>query len=212
MWKQIIGSSNVYRSYKHEAFPDYPKYEVVNCTNKEVFVAALDNIKTGKGELIISVLENFLCDVVKGLSNPEEMNAALDETIKEYLTMVKVVAEKRPEVKIALAQLTLKPRHQWFMDCHEAFCKDLGEGIRVMNRSNVGRIDGPIKMSQLFEQDGVHFTPSSGKVFINTLLFNADAFFNAEVINLDDEMETGENRLEEESDAEKMKQKKDSLY
>ena len=110
MWKQIIGSSNVYRSYKHEAFPDYPKYEVVNCTNKEVFVAALDNIKTGKGELIISVLENFLCDAVKGLSNPEEMNAALDEMIKEYLTMVKVVAVRRPEVKIALAQLILRPR------------------------------------------------------------------------------------------------------
>jgi hypothetical protein len=94
------------------------------------------------------------------------------------------------------------------MNCHEAFCKDLGEGIRVMNRSNVGKIDGPIKMSQPFEQDRVHFTPSSGKVFINTLLFNADAFFNAEIINLDEEMETDKNRLEEESVAEKMKQKK----
>ena len=169
---------------------------------------ALDSIKTGKGERIISVLKHFLCDAVKGLSNPEEKNAALDETIKEYLTMVKVVAVRRPVVKIALAQLILRPRHQWFMDCHEAFCKDLGEGIRVMNKSNVGKIDGPLKMSQLFKQDGVHFTPSSGKVFINTLLFNADAFFNAEVINLDEDMETDKNRFEEESDAEKMKQKK----
>ena len=205
MWKQFIGSSNIYRSYDHNDFPDFPKFEIVNCTNKEVFATALDNIKPGKGELIISVLENFLCDAVRDLSNPDEMNAALDETIKEYLTMVKVVAEKRPDVRIALAQLTLRPRHQWFMDCHEAFCKDLGEGIRVMDKRNVGKLDGPIKMSQVFESDGVHLTPASQKVFINTLLFNADAFFNAEVINLEEEMITNDIRMEEEIDTEKKK-------
>jgi hypothetical protein len=94
------------------------------------------------------------------------------------------------------------------MDCHEAFCKDLGEGIRIMNKRNVGKIDGPIKMSQVFESDGVHLTPASRKVFINTLLFNADAFFNAEVINLEEEMITNDIRMEEEIDTEKTKEKK----
>ena len=56
-----------------------------------------------------------------------------------------------------------------------------------MDLGNVGKIDAPIKMSQIFEQDGVHLTPTSGRVFVNALLYNADAFFSAEIVNLGDE-------------------------
>ena len=200
MWRQLIGSSNVYRVYEHDSFKDYPEYEMVKCTKKEVFKTALDNLKEGKGEIIISVLENFLCDEVKGITDPSAMNDALEKIIKEYLALVKDAAEKRPDVKFALTQITLRPLHQWYMDCHDAFCKNLGEGVRLMDKMNVGRIDGPIKMSQVFEKDGVHFTPSSGKVFVNTILYNADAYFNTEVVELNEDMEESAMEVEEERD------------
>ena len=192
MWRQLIGSSNVYRVYKHESFKDYPAYEMVNCTKKEVFKAALDNLNEGNGEVIISVLENFLCDEVKGITDPGEMNDALEKTIKEYLALIKDVACKRPDVKFALTQITLRPLHQWYTDCHDTLCKELGTGIRMMDKLNVGKIDGPIKMSQVFEKDGVHLTPSSGKVFVNTILYNAGAFLNTEVVELNEDMEVEE--------------------
>ena len=196
MLRQLIGSSNVYRTYKHEDFSEYPKYQMVNCTSKEVFMAALDNIGDGKGEVIISVLENILCDSVKEITDPEGMDAVLEGAIKEYLTLIKGAAAKRPEVKFALAQPSLRPLHKWFTEGHDAFCRKLGEGIRTMDRQNVGKIDGPIKMSQTFENDGVHLTVSAGKVFVNALLYNADAFFNTDVINLEEEMEVDGARTE----------------
>jgi hypothetical protein len=103
------------------------------------------------------------------------MNDALEKMIKEYLALVKDVTEKRPDVKFALTQITLRPLHQWYMDCHDAFCKELGEGVRMMD-----------------------FTPSSGKVFVNPILYNADAFFNTEVVELNEEMEVS--TTEEERD------------
>ena len=197
MLRTLIGSSNVHRTYKHGEFPDYPQFKLVKCTKKEVFAIALDEVGKEKGEVIISVIENFLCDAVRDLEDPEAKNTALEKTIQDYLGMVRMAAIERPEVKFALAQPTLRPLHQWFTKGHEAFCKKIAEGIRIMDLGNVGKIDAPIKMSQIFEQDGVHLTPTSGRVYVNALLYNADAFFSAEIVNLgDDGMDEGEDMNE----------------
>jgi hypothetical protein len=171
---------------------------MINCTSKEVFVAALDNIEEGKGEVIVSVLENLLCDAVKTLTDPEAINTALEGAIKKYLTTIAEAADKRPNVKFALAQPILRPAHNWFMEGYEVFCRKLREGIRMMDKRNVGKIDVSIRMSQVFESDGIHLTESAGKVFVNTLLFNADALFNAEVVDLEEEMECGGSQEEKE--------------
>jgi hypothetical protein len=123
MIRQFIGSSNVYRNYKHCDFPDYPNYKTVNCTSREVFLVALDNIGSGNGEVIIGVLENFLCNSVKDMQDPEEMNTALEKTINDYLETVKYAAIKMPNIKFALAQPTLRPAYKWYTECHETFCK-----------------------------------------------------------------------------------------
>ena len=68
-----------------------------------------------------------------------------------------------------------------------------------MDRPNVGRIEAPIKMSQVFEKDGIHFTESSGKVYVNALLYNADSFFTAEIINLEEEIERSNTQKEDET-------------
>jgi hypothetical protein len=196
MIRLLIGSSNVYRHYNHNDFSEYPKFKMVNCTSSEVFAAALDGIGEGKGQVIISVIENLLCDAVKDITDPEKLNNSLESAIKSYLNVVKEVAIKRPEIKFALAQPTLRPFHHWFTEGHNAFCTKIGEGIRIMDCRNVSKIEAPIKMSQVFETDGVHLTPSSGKVFVNALLYNADALFNAEVIDLDQQ----ESESEEETD------------
>ena len=208
MIRTLIGSSNVYRHYKPDEFKEYNDYKMVKCTKKETFVAVLDDIEKGKGEVVISVVENLLCDAIGGNTDPEAMNQILEEEIKTFLSIIKDVATKRQDLKIAVAQPTLRPLHQWFTDSHEAFCKKIAEGIRQMDLRNVGKIDGPIKMSQVFEEDGVHLTPCSGKVFVNTILYNADAFFTAELIDLEEEMEI--DRMDG-GEKEKVDEKKEQL-
>ena len=187
MLRLLIGSSNVYRNYSHGDFEEYQKYKMVKCTNREVFATALDSIDEGKGKVIISVVENLLCDAVKDITEPEAMNSALEAAIKGYLAMVKEIAIKKPGVSFALAQPTLRPAHHWFTEGYDAFGVKIGEGIRLMNCHNVSKIEGPIKMSQIFETDGVHLTETSGKVFVNALLYHAEALFTAEVIDLENE-------------------------
>ena len=116
------------------------------------------------------------------------MNEALEKSIQGYLKQVEEVAKKNPDVKFALVQPTLRPLHTWYTENHEAFCKRIGEGIGAMGSMNIEKIDALIQVTQEFESDGVHLNPMSGKLFVNTILFNSDAFFNAQIINLDEEM------------------------
>jgi hypothetical protein len=44
-------------------------------------------------------------------------------------------------------------------------------------------------MSQVFEKEGIHFTESSGKLYVNALQVSADSFFTTEIINLEEEIE-----------------------
>ena len=89
----IIGSSNVSRFY-----PDVdPKWredmKFVKCTKIEVFKAILDD--TNAEKIIISVVENFLADAVEVLlvKGKEEVEKAIDVTMKEYLEIVQVAAD-----------------------------------------------------------------------------------------------------------------------
>jgi hypothetical protein len=68
MIRQFIGSSNVYRTYKHCDFAEYHPYKMMNCTSKEVFAVALNNIAIRKSKIIIAVVENFLCEAIKKTS------------------------------------------------------------------------------------------------------------------------------------------------
>jgi hypothetical protein len=70
MLRTIIGSSNVSRYYKPELFEGYSPFIMNNCTNQQVFDVKLDEIKASKGQVKISVIENILCDLVKGLVDP----------------------------------------------------------------------------------------------------------------------------------------------
>ena len=188
MLRTIIGSSNVYRFYQAEKFEGYRPYEMKKCTNQQVFDVAMNDIKEGKGQVIISVIENLLCDAVRDIEDPKLMNEALENSIQGYLRQIDEVAKKNPNVKFAIVQPTLRPLHPWFTENHEAFCRRIGEGIGTMGNMNVGKVEALIQVTQEFEADGVHLNPMSGNLFVNTILYNSDAFFNAQVINLDDEM------------------------
>jgi hypothetical protein len=69
MNRLLIGSSNVIRTYCAEKFKGYPPYKAIKCTRIEVYKVLMDDIKNEK-EVIIAVIENFLCDAGKSIQSP----------------------------------------------------------------------------------------------------------------------------------------------
>ena len=79
MLKLFIGSSNIYRFYKPEVFKEYDMYKMIRCPNEKVFKVSMEGIVMEKGEVILSVIENFLANVVAGCNDRDSMNKALEK-------------------------------------------------------------------------------------------------------------------------------------
>jgi hypothetical protein len=75
---------------------------------------------------------------------------------------------------------------------HEQVCKLVKDGISTIDLQNVSGINSSIGIAQVFEKDGVHLTPTAGKVFIDTILYNSEEFFDAQFVDLEPEMEVVE--------------------
>jgi hypothetical protein len=161
---------------------------MVKCTNLEVFKARMSTLESTDKEVIISVVENLICDAVLGtLDSEDRFNEKLEERIKEYLKVVQDCATKFLGSKFVLVRPTLRPTHKWYMENHDNICKAIDDGIGKMSNSNIGRVYGLSRMSQQFENDGVHYNETSGRVFLDTILSDADTYFKAELIELDEE-------------------------
>jgi hypothetical protein len=183
----IIGSSNVYRFYNQEAFKEYGTYKMQKCTNEKVFKVAMDEVTMDKGEVLISVIENFLADSVKLIRDEKIMEKALEDAIECYLNQIKKKAVEKPNVKFGVVQPLQRPVHGWYSQNLDLFCKTISEGITRMGCPNVSKLETLLRVSQIFEDDGVHLTPTSGRLFVNAILFAADNFFKTEIVNLGDE-------------------------
>jgi hypothetical protein len=175
---------------------------MVPCTNQDVWNVSVENINFEKGEVIISVIENLICDAVAEVTNAEARNLTIEDVIGSFLSQIKEIAQKKPEIKFALAIPMLRPRHDWYKDNHKTICGIFINNIRAMGLRNVAKIDGSPEWSQIFEKDGVHLTESAGKVYVENLLAGADNFFREEVIDLVDEttqMDTNTKKVEDAS-------------
>jgi hypothetical protein len=52
---------------------------------------------------------------------------------------------------------------------------------------SVAKIEGSPTWSQVFGNDGVHLTEASGKVFVETVISNAEVFFKQEIVDLEED-------------------------
>ncbi len=183
----LIGSSNIYRFHKLVAKNDQKYYKLTCCTNAEVWNNTIDDIKAEKGEVIISIIENLICDAVMEITDPEARKLVIIDVIGSFLAQVKKCAQEHPGVKFALVQLMQRPKHQWYTDNHVNMCKIYSDLIKDMNLQSVAKIEGSPTWSQVFGNDGVHLTEASGKVFVETVISNAEVFFKQEIVDLEEE-------------------------
>ena len=181
----LIGSSNVNRHYSPKVFPGYKPFLMIKCTKFDEFKARMECLEKEVGEVVISVIENFITDAVGDNETPENFNDNIDKIIKSYLATVFEMAKRLPKTKIALVKPILRPKHEWYTNCYDEICKHHEDGIKSMGVNNVTLIDSVTKMSQKFMWDGVHLTEEAGKNFVDSLLRASLTFFGAEFVDLE---------------------------
>jgi hypothetical protein len=146
---------------------------MIGCTNLEVWSATVDDITMEKGDVIISIIENLICDAVVEVADPKAKAIIVEDVIKSFLEQVRKCAAEHPGVKFALVQSMLRPKHQWYTDGHGNLCKIFNETIKEMRAQNVAKIDGPPSCTQVFAADGIHLTETAGKLFVESIISEA---------------------------------------
>ena len=183
MSRILIGSSNINRFYSPEKFREYKPYTMVKCCNWETYKARMECMDPKEILVIISVIENILADAVRGTSD-DEFDEVICKTMKEFFMTLKSAAEVLPGTKFAMVKPILRPALPWYMENYDKICGFYDVGITSLGLTNITKLDCVSRMAQQFDTDGVHLTPAAGKIFVESILMMAEAFFKAESIDL----------------------------
>jgi hypothetical protein len=195
----IIGSSNVYKFYQRDAFKANRAYSVVRCTDIANFNAIMMNLEDDDKEVIISVMENFVSSAARDETTEEGHLTKMGETMDTFLKVIQSVAVRMPVTKFSVVDPINRPKFDWYSKNYDAIRWTTREGIAKMRRTNLTCVDGlPLGCAQ-FEADGVHLTAASAQIFLESLLKNSEAFFDAPTVTVEDEgSEKNEDEDEEE--------------
>ena len=176
----IIGSSNVARFYKRNIFRDNKPYIVQKCTRANAFELIMS--ETEADFIVVSVLENFLVDAVgEDVANGGNL---VEQLIKDFAATLRATAERLPDTKLAVVMPMRRPAVEWYEEQLPMIKKTVATMIDELHLVKVGRIEGSLNSSQMFENDGVHLTKASGENFIGVILERAEDFFEAVSIDL----------------------------
>ena len=187
--KILLGSSNVYRL--HDGNKSSTKdYTMIRCTRAETFDAHMSNLGDECSIVLVSVIENFIADAV---TNEEEPDAEIVHCLGTYLGVVEAAAKRLPATKFGIVMPLGRPRHAWYQERVVEIAGRLSSGIREMSVKNGSINITCIKCSpestQDFEDDGVHLTGASAKIFVDTIISGADAYLTVTPVDLTGEQD-----------------------
>ena len=160
----------------------------------------MEELEEVNKEIIISVIENFFCDAVGEARDEKIIDDKIEEVMKDFLTVIKVTAERLSGSRFALGQPIRRPRNEWYTARLSNITKKFCDGIGNLGLRNVSWIEAPIEKEQIFDALGVHLTHEAGVYYVESLMSKASEFFNAELMDVVDTED------EEEEEAEIVKQ------
>ena len=152
----LIGSSNVSRFYKVEDFPNFVPCIMSKCCNIESFKVRMEELEEVNTEVIISVIENFFCNVVGETREENQIDVKIEEVMTDFLTVVKVTADRLSGTRFALGQPIRRPRDLWYTTRLANITKRFCDGIGNLGLKNVSWVEAPTEKEQIFDALGVH--------------------------------------------------------
>ena len=113
----------------------------------------------------------------------------LTKIVMAFFVTLKKAAESMPGTKFAMVKPILRPSLPWYMENFDKISEFYDIGVSSLKLTNITKLDCVSKMAQQFESDGVHLTATAGKMFVEAILMTAETFFNAENIDLTNDVE-----------------------
>jgi hypothetical protein len=172
----LIGSSNVYKIYKSGTHAR--DYKMIKCTKSESFEAHITNLTQESKFVLASVIENFVADEV---TNEAEPDAEITHCMRTFLKTLGETATILPGTKFCVVMPMQRPLHNWYQDRIMDLKASLMKGIKDIQTKigydRLAGIEASPDTSQDFEPDGVHLTGPSAKIFLDHILYEAEAFF-----------------------------------
>ena len=95
----LIGSSNVYRPWDRDT-KEVEKENITlqRCTKIESFTALMSELTIEDKRILISVIENFVCDAVVS-DEKNEVEKKVNETLSKFFETIKATAVRLPETR-----------------------------------------------------------------------------------------------------------------
>jgi hypothetical protein len=78
--------------YKPEIFKDFRQYQMMKCTTMYSFSALMMEIKEGKNNVVVSVLENIIVDSANSSKTEETMNKKIKDSIKMAFSLIQTTS------------------------------------------------------------------------------------------------------------------------
>ena len=185
----LIGSSNVNRFIEYLDKDEKKLTDIRKCTKLESFKVQMNELEETDGWVLLTVIENFVCDAVNEASGDNKIKDGVAKALSDFIEMVKATATRLPETKFAIVEPMSRPAVDWWTEDLTAFTKSYSEalaGLQLINISTIKRADLP---SQLFDDDGIHLTNAMGSQFLKAIIYFAEKIFEAPVVDLETEQD-----------------------
>ena len=170
----IIGSSNAARFTKYLDEEEKKLTEMRKCTKLESFKVQMEELEEADGWVLLTVIENFVCDSVRDASGENKIKDGVAKALKDFIEIVKATATRLPGTKFAVVEPTSRPAWDWYTEGLTEFTKvysDALNGLQLINLSVIKREDLP---TQLFDEDNIHLTQSMGIQFLKAIIYFAE--------------------------------------
>ena len=105
----------------------------------------MEELEEVNKEIIISVIENFFCDSVGVARDEKVIDEKIEEVLKDFLTVIKVTAERLSGSRFALGQPIRRPRNEWYTERLASITKRFCDGIGNLGLRNVSWIEAPLE-------------------------------------------------------------------
>ena len=180
----IIGSSNIYRPFDKMTKDEQEKIDLKRCTKIEAFEVFIDELSEIHKYVIISVIENFVCEAVGEVADNEEVGRIVKGVLDIFFGLLQKISGRLSKTRFAIVEPTLRPAVGWYTEAYDEFKKEYSGRLTALQKMNVTVIKFDDLPSQYFDQYGVHLTPASGSQFLKAVIYFAEQSFKAPVVDL----------------------------
>ena len=119
----VKGSSNAYHFVKFMDEKEKTTFDMQKCTKFESFKVKTEELESTDEYVLITVIENFVCDSVRAMNGENKVRDGVNEALKAFLELVGATATRLPGTKFVLVEPMLRPAVDWYTEGLEEFTK-----------------------------------------------------------------------------------------